>query len=144
MELPLAIPARRQVHDVSLHRRASRFEAARERLRLASPPSSDGGLPRLRKDLDIQTALETLAPPLRETLVLAVCQGLPYQEVAEVLGIPVGTVKSRVFNALSVVANDEALNNALGGPVPAAVIMIAASAVVLGGYSLWNWKHLNG
>ena len=49
-----------------------------------------------------------------------------------------------VFNALSVVANDEALNNALGGPVPAAVIMIAASAVVLGGYSLWNWKHLRG
>ena len=49
-----------------------------------------------------------------------------------------------VFNALSVVANDEALNNALGGPVPAAVIMIAASAVVLGGYSLWNWKYLNG
>ena len=49
-----------------------------------------------------------------------------------------------VFNALSVVANDEALNSALGGPVPTAVIMIASSAVVLGGYSLWNWKHLNG
>ena len=49
-----------------------------------------------------------------------------------------------VFNALSVVANDEALNSALGGPVPTAVIMIASSAVLLGGYSLWNWKHLNG
>ena len=49
-----------------------------------------------------------------------------------------------VFNALSVVANDEALNSALGGPVPTAVIVIASSAVVLGGYSLWNWKHLNG
>ena len=49
-----------------------------------------------------------------------------------------------VFNALSVIANDEALNSALGGPVSAALIMIAASAVVLGGYSLWNWKHLEG
>ena len=49
-----------------------------------------------------------------------------------------------VFNALSVVANDDVLNNALGGPVLTAVIMIAASAVVLGGYSLWNWKHLEG
>ena len=49
-----------------------------------------------------------------------------------------------VFNSLSVVANDEALNSALGGPVPATVILIAASAVVLGGYSLWNWKHLEG
>ena len=49
-----------------------------------------------------------------------------------------------VFNALSVVANDEALYSTLGGPVFTAVIMIAASAVVLGGYSLWNWKHLEG
>ena len=49
-----------------------------------------------------------------------------------------------VFNALSIVANGEALNGALGGPVLTAVIMIAASAVVLGGYCLWNWKHLNG
>ena len=49
-----------------------------------------------------------------------------------------------VFNALSVIANDDALNSALGGPVSAALIMIAASAVVLGGYSVWNWKHLEG
>ncbi len=49
-----------------------------------------------------------------------------------------------VFNALSVIANDEAMNSALGGPVSAALIMIAASAVVLGTYSVWNWKHLEG
>ena len=49
-----------------------------------------------------------------------------------------------VFNALSVIANDEALNSALGGSVSAALIMIAASAVLLGGYSVWNWKHLEG
>ena len=49
-----------------------------------------------------------------------------------------------VFNALSVIANDEAQCSALGGPVPATVILIAASAVVLGGYSVWNWKHLKG
>jgi DNA-directed RNA polymerase specialized sigma24 family protein len=33
--------------------------------------------------------------------VLAVHQGLSYEAIAEVLHIPVGTVKSRVFNALS-------------------------------------------
>jgi len=49
-----------------------------------------------------------------------------------------------VFNALSIIANDEALNSALGGPVLANVIMIAASVVLLGGYSIWNWKHLEG
>ena len=49
-----------------------------------------------------------------------------------------------VFNALSIIANDEALNSALGGPVLANIIMIAASAALLGGYSIWNWKHLEG
>ena len=49
-----------------------------------------------------------------------------------------------VFNALSVIANDEAQSIALGGPVSATVILVAASAAVLGAYSLWNWKHLKG
>ncbi len=49
-----------------------------------------------------------------------------------------------VFNALSIVANDQALYDALGGPVLTAVIMIAVSAVLLGGYSLWIRKHLEG
>ena len=47
-----------------------------------------------------------------------------------------------IFNTLSVITNDEALYNALGGPVSTAVILVAASAVLLGGYSLWNLKHL--
>jgi len=49
-----------------------------------------------------------------------------------------------VFNALSIIANDEALYSALGGPVRTTVIMIAASAILLGGYSVWNWNHLEG
>jgi len=49
-----------------------------------------------------------------------------------------------VFNALSIIANDEALYSALGGPVSATVILIVASAVILGGYSVWNWKRLEG
>lgn len=82
-------------------RKRTRFDLFRSRYRLETPASSDGGLPRLRKDLDIQTALASLSPAHRETLVLAVCQGLPYEDVASILRIPVGTVKSRVFNALS-------------------------------------------
>lgn len=49
-----------------------------------------------------------------------------------------------VFNALSIIANDEALYITLGGPIRTTVIMIAVSAVLLGGYSVWNWKHLEG
>lgn len=50
--------------------------------------------------LDIQAALDKLSPKLRETLVLNVYQGLPYQEIADVLGIRLGTVKSRINLAL--------------------------------------------
>lgn len=48
----------------------------------------------------VQRALRELEPEARELLELAVLQRLPYKDVAEILGVPVGTVKSRVFYAL--------------------------------------------
>lgn len=49
---------------------------------------------------DVRWALAKLSEPLRDVIELAVFQDLPYAEVGEVLGIPVGTVKSRMHNAL--------------------------------------------
>ena len=46
-------------------------------------------------------ALQKLPPKLREAIVLNVYQRLRYQEVADVLGIPLGTVKSRINLALA-------------------------------------------
>ncbi len=37
---------------------------------------------------------------MRETVVLVVMQGLTHAEAAEVLGIPTGTVKSRISAAM--------------------------------------------
>lgn len=82
-------------------RRQVRFRLFSDRYRAEMPAATDGGLGRLRKDLDIQAALEQLSPRLRETLVLAVHQGLAYDEIAAILRIPVGTVKSRISNALA-------------------------------------------
>lgn len=48
----------------------------------------------------ISRAMGRLTPSLRETVELVVFQDLPYVEAAEVLGVPLGTVKSRLFNAL--------------------------------------------
>lgn len=48
----------------------------------------------------LRRALAGLEEPQREILELAVLQDLPYREVAGILGIPVGTVKSRVHYAL--------------------------------------------
>ncbi len=50
--------------------------------------------------LDVEEALGRLSPKLKEVLVLNVYQGLKYQEIAAVLGVPLGTVKSRINLAI--------------------------------------------
>lgn len=44
----------------------------------------------------IQTALDALSPDMREAVILRDFQDLDYQEIAQVLGVPEGTVKSRI------------------------------------------------
>jgi RNA polymerase sigma-70 factor (ECF subfamily) len=48
---------------------------------------------------EIQAALATISPEHRESFLLTEVLGLSYQEVADVLGVRVGTVKSRMFRA---------------------------------------------
>jgi RNA polymerase sigma-70 factor (ECF subfamily) len=50
-------------------------------------------------DDEVLRAIDTLPEAFRETLVLSDVEGLSYQEVAGILGVPVGTVKSRLFRA---------------------------------------------
>lgn len=47
----------------------------------------------------VSAALLRVAPEQRAILVLRDCRGLDYEQIAEVLSIPVGTVKSRLFRA---------------------------------------------
>ncbi len=44
-------------------------------------------------------ALAELAPPFREAIVLREMEGLSYREIANVAGVPVGTVMSRLSRA---------------------------------------------
>jgi RNA polymerase sigma-70 factor (ECF subfamily) len=44
----------------------------------------------------VRRALEELAPPLREAIVLRELEGLSYQEIATVTEVPIGTVMSRI------------------------------------------------
>jgi RNA polymerase sigma-70 factor, ECF subfamily len=48
---------------------------------------------------DIERALATLVEDQRTALLLVVLEGLSYREVAEVQGVPIGTVMSRLARA---------------------------------------------
>lgn len=61
-------------------------------------------VPAPTQDDRVEAARETismLAPVQREILDLRFAQGLSYAEIAEALGIPVGTVRSRLHHAVA-------------------------------------------
>ncbi|MGP6087387.1 RNA polymerase sigma factor [Antarctobacter jejuensis] len=62
---------------------------------LAAKPDHDGRLT-LR---DFRTAFDQLPDTQREALMLVGAQGLAYEEAAEVCGVAIGTIKSRVGRA---------------------------------------------
>jgi len=51
--------------------------------------------------IDLQAALRQLSPEHREVLMLREFDGMTYEEMAEVLGLPQGTVESRLNRARS-------------------------------------------
>jgi RNA polymerase sigma-70 factor (ECF subfamily) len=52
----------------------------------------------------LQKGLARLSPDLRETVILRDIEGLEYREIAQVLGVPEGTVKSRLNRGRSELA----------------------------------------
>jgi len=48
---------------------------------------------------EVHRAIGQLSPKLRSVVVLYDLQGLSYEEIADILGCPLGTVKSRLYNA---------------------------------------------
>jgi len=52
----------------------------------------------------VQRALARLQPELAEALTLYEVEGKPYAEIAGMLGIPIGTVRTRIFRARDFIA----------------------------------------
>ena len=49
--------------------------------------------------LAVNAALEALPPDLRQALTLREIEGLTYEDIADVMNCPIGTVRSRIFRA---------------------------------------------
>lgn len=65
----------------------------------ADDPPLDQGLEKAEQEAQVQSALMELDADSRSIIVLREVQGQSYQELAEALGVPEGTVKSRLSRA---------------------------------------------
>lgn len=68
-------------------------------------PGPEAGLDESDRDAMVQRALDSLPVTLREVLLLAYFQRLSYAQIADELGIPLGTVKSRLHSAVAAFAD---------------------------------------
>jgi RNA polymerase sigma-70 factor, ECF subfamily len=52
----------------------------------------------------VNAAIEALSEDLRQAIVLREIEGLSYEEIAEAMNCPIGTVRSRIFRAREAIA----------------------------------------
>ena len=92
--------ARNHAIDHYRRRRDDRLRLADDPAVLDAVPSRDEGplqgLEREERAQLVHRGLRSLPPALRETLLLCDLEGLSHEDAASSLGIPVGTVKSRL------------------------------------------------
>ena len=70
----------------------------------SSDPDPEASAVRAQDLNRVRQAMELLPPEKREILVFCRFQGMKYEEIAEVLGCGVGTVKVRVYRAMRALA----------------------------------------
>jgi RNA polymerase sigma factor (sigma-70 family) len=101
------------LHRIAVNVARNRYRGLRPRMvelngseQDAAPGPESRALRRAEID-DVAASLVALPPRYREAVVLRFVQDLPYAEVAEALGQPVGTVKSNVHRALKLLRGDD-------------------------------------
>ncbi len=85
--------------DQARRKQRIRFDALSDaRVDALSSPTPEPGVAYADRtfDDDVERALATLAPDFRAAVVLCDVEGLSYEEIAEILGAKLGTVRSRI------------------------------------------------
>jgi RNA polymerase sigma-70 factor (ECF subfamily) len=105
--------AHNEAHSLFRRRRP---ETALTDLSGGDAPSERNHAPGFSMDLSlaVTAALDRLNPEQREAVVLKVYEGFKFDEMAEVLGCPVSTVKSRLYTALDLLKTELAPVSAKG------------------------------
>ena len=104
-----SVPGRAAAHEAGPEARASVARASVARASVAGPVSlasqtcdpAETAVARI----DVDAALARLTTESRTAIVLRDFCDLPYEEIAEVLGIPIGTVRSRIARARATLAD---------------------------------------
>ena len=55
---------------------------------------------------ELSAAMNRLSDDFRTVIILSDLQDFKYEEIAEILGVPIGTVRSRLFRARNLLAKD--------------------------------------
>lgn len=108
----------------TIARNVARNEARRQRrspvdphsdledIQPATPHTQDSAM----EVRDLQQAVMRLSPAFRQTLYLCTIEGLSYEDAAQVLGVPIGTIRSRLARARQALARDIAQTGGASQP----------------------------
>ncbi len=104
--------------DQARRRQRIRFDALSDEraARLTSPsPAPETAYADQLLDDDVATALASLPPDFRAAVVLCDIEGLSYEEIAEILGAKLGTVRSRIHRGRALLRTALAHRAPVGG-----------------------------
>jgi RNA polymerase sigma-70 factor (ECF subfamily) len=79
-------------------------EPSRPEITLTDAETPDAVLASKEIAAAVNAAVENLSDDLRQAITLREIEGLSYEEIAEVMNCPIGTVRSRIFRAREAIA----------------------------------------
>ena len=90
------------IDELRKHRNILRLDRMREK---GIEPITESSKAKIEIKEELQQALACLDLKQRSVIILKYLHGLTYEEIAKTLGIPLGTVKSRLNTAIKIMRN---------------------------------------
>ena len=92
------------VSESALASRDDDDESSRVENELTDGETPDAVLASKQIAAAVNSAIESLSEDLRQAITLREIEGLSYEEIAELMNCPIGTVRSRIFRAREAIA----------------------------------------